>query len=326
MGLGPNSCQRECERECQSECQIECQNSCQMECQNVCLKRCQIECRNRCQIECLKECQVECQSICQTDCQIECQNTRMYIYTHILQHDAKIESFLLFPPLFGRPISIWFWVWHPSKNRIKQKIFCKILKAWVPNMMLQKENLGCAISSIWNWLLGALLLFEIDFYLILFAVNSPEVAWCLLCLLCLLCLRACCACCASCTCCYYCCCPSAALLLPCFPAAALACCLYAVKSSSCYVRNYVRIVCKDGDHSKKVICSARWNWSYPSLIKPRTNMLWSYIYMHTMSEFLFSWKRSMSWNRNRVQTQTLDKNSVFLQTISSKVGHDLRSA
>ena len=82
MGLGPNSCQRECERECQSECQIECQNSCQMECQNVCLKRCQIECRNRCQIECLKECQVECQSICQTDCQIECQNTRMYIYIY----------------------------------------------------------------------------------------------------------------------------------------------------------------------------------------------------------------------------------------------------
>ena len=44
-------------------------------------------------------------------------------------------------------------------------------------MMLQKNIfLGYAISSIWNGLLGALLLFGIDFYLILLAVNSPEVA------------------------------------------------------------------------------------------------------------------------------------------------------
>ena len=44
-------------------------------------------------------------------------------------------------------------------------------------MVLQKNIfLGYAISSIWNGLLGALLLFGIDFYLILLAVNSPEVA------------------------------------------------------------------------------------------------------------------------------------------------------
>ena len=44
-------------------------------------------------------------------------------------------------------------------------------------MMLQKNIfLGYAISSIWNGLLGALLLFGIDFYSILLAVNSPEVA------------------------------------------------------------------------------------------------------------------------------------------------------